>query len=62
MHIASALNIQTISIFGSTSPLANPPLADNSIILKKKISCSPCFKSTYAIMVTIIALSRNFSR
>lgn len=45
MHIASALNIQTISIFGSTSPLANPPLADNSIILKKKINCSPCFKS-----------------
>ena len=45
MHIASALNIQTISIFGSTSPSANPPLADNSIILKKKISCSPCFKS-----------------
>ena len=46
MHIASALNIQTISIFGSTSPSANPPLADNSIILKKKINCSPCFKST----------------
>lgn len=46
MHIASALNIQTISIFGSTSPIANPPLADNSIILRKKINCSPCFKST----------------
>ena len=45
MHIASALNIQTISIFGSTSPSANPPLANNSIILKKKINCSPCFKS-----------------
>jgi heptosyltransferase-2 len=46
MHIATALNIQTISIFGSTSPSANPPLADNSIILKKKMNCSPCFKST----------------
>lgn len=44
LHIASAMNIPTIAIFGATTPsLGFAPLADNSIIIEKKdIVCRPC--------------------
>ncbi|MDY6970548.1 MAG: glycosyltransferase family 9 protein, partial [Spirochaetota bacterium] len=44
LHIASAMNIPTIAIFGATTPsLGFAPLADNSIIIEKKdIGCRPC--------------------
>ncbi len=45
MHIASALNVTTITIFGSTNPLLTGPwMADKTIVLYNKIDCSPCFK------------------
>ncbi len=43
IHIASALNIKSISLFGSTSPKWTAPYGGNNIILYKQISCSPCF-------------------
>ena len=44
LHIASAMNIPTIAIFGATTPsLGFGPLADNSIILENsEIECRPC--------------------
>ncbi len=44
LHMASAMNIPTIAIFGSTtSYLGFGPLADNSFVLEKSdLECRPC--------------------
>jgi len=46
MHIASALGVRLIAIFGSTSPLWTGPCLKKSVILKKDLPCSPCFSRT----------------
>lgn len=43
MHIACALNVPVVAIFGSTSIEATGPY-HKSAALYKKVSCSPCFK------------------
>jgi heptosyltransferase-2 len=44
MHIAGALGIPTIAIFGSTNPAATSPAGDRSVLITKAVSCSPCLK------------------
>ncbi len=44
MHVAGALNIPTIAIFGSTNPVTTSPVGDRSIVIYKGASCSPCLK------------------
>ncbi len=44
MHLAAALKVPTISLFGPTSPKKTGPFGEGHIILKKDIDCSPCFK------------------
>ncbi|MDO9530005.1 MAG: lipopolysaccharide heptosyltransferase II [Syntrophales bacterium] len=44
MHIAGALGIPTIAIFGSTNPVTTSPVGEKSIIINKKVDCSPCLK------------------
>ena len=44
MHIASALNIPVLAIFGSTCPTTTGPYGDYIEVVQKKTSCSPCFK------------------
>jgi heptosyltransferase II len=44
MHIAGALNIPTIAIFGSTNPTTTSPAGNQSIVVCKEVSCSPCLK------------------
>ena len=47
MHIASAVESKKlISLFGSSSPNYTAPLSknDNSIVIYKSLSCSPCFQ------------------
>lgn len=46
MHIAGALNIPTVAIFGSTNPQTTSPVGRQSVVLHKKTSCSPCLKKT----------------
>ncbi|MFS1165541.1 lipopolysaccharide heptosyltransferase II, partial [Aeromonas salmonicida] len=46
MHIAAALNRPLIGVYGSTSPLYTPPLADRIEIVHTDIECRPCFKRT----------------
>ncbi|HTA95226.1 MAG TPA: glycosyltransferase family 9 protein, partial [Verrucomicrobiae bacterium] len=44
MHVAAALQIPVVVIFGSTSPeLTGPIFSSNSKILKSDAPCSPCF-------------------
>ena len=44
MHIAAALNIPLVAIYGSTSPKFTPPLGDKVEMLHLNLPCSPCFK------------------
>lgn len=44
MHIAAALNIPLVAVYGSTSPLFTPPLSDNSSTIGIDLACRPCFK------------------
>jgi len=46
MHLAAALKIPQIAIFGSTDPEKTGPLNPKAIVLKKDLPCSPCFKRT----------------
>jgi heptosyltransferase-2 len=46
MHIAGALNVPTVAIFGSTNPVTTAPAGNQSVIVRQEISCSPCLKKT----------------
>lgn len=49
MHIAGALNVPTIAIFGSTNPATTSPVGNQSIVVHQEVSCSPCLKKTCPI-------------
>jgi heptosyltransferase II len=44
MHVAAALNVPTVAIFGSTDPMATGPRGKNAKIVKQDTECSPCLK------------------
>ncbi len=44
MHIAGALGVPTLAIYGSTNPLTTPPPGKESVIIYKDVPCSPCLK------------------
>ena len=52
MHVAAALGVPQIAIFGSSSPLHTPPLSDKAVVLWLKndaayqppLDCAPCFE------------------
>jgi heptosyltransferase II len=46
MHVAGALNIPTVAIFGSTNPVTTAPAGNKSVIVRKAVPCSPCLKKT----------------
>jgi heptosyltransferase-2 len=43
MHVASALGVPTLAIFGSTEPRMTGPIGARSRALRHHVSCSPCF-------------------
>lgn len=44
MHVASALGVQVVALFGSTSPeLTGPAGSRKPTILRADVACSPCF-------------------
>ena len=43
MHVASALGVPTVTIFGSTEPLLTGPLGADTQVLRHHVPCSPCF-------------------
>lgn len=44
MHLASAVDIPVIAVFGSTDSRATSPVAGKIKIVKSNVSCSPCLK------------------
>lgn len=44
MHVAAALKITQIAIFGSSSPKFTPPLSSRATIQQLTLPCQPCFK------------------
>ncbi|HOO91149.1 MAG TPA: lipopolysaccharide heptosyltransferase II [Syntrophales bacterium] len=46
MHLAGALDIPLIAIFGSTNPATTSPVGERSIVIHKDVPCSPCLKKT----------------
>jgi heptosyltransferase-2 len=46
MHIAAALDIPTIALFGSTDHTRTGPVSKNAVVITKSVECSPCFKRT----------------
>jgi len=44
MHIAGALNMPLVAIFGSTNHITTAPLGSHSTIVRHQVSCSPCLR------------------
>jgi heptosyltransferase-2 len=46
MHIAAALSIPQIALFGSSNPLHTPPLSEQAQVVWLQLPCSPCYQRT----------------
>ncbi len=44
MHIAAALNIPTIALFGPTNSVKTGPYTNRKVIVSSDIKCAPCYK------------------
>ena len=43
MHLAAALDVPQLAIFGSTSEVATGPLSHRAEVIKEPVECNPCF-------------------
>lgn len=46
MHVAAAVGVPVVAIYGSTSPSYTPPLTEKKVILYRQLACSPCWQKT----------------
>ncbi|MBI5888717.1 MAG: lipopolysaccharide heptosyltransferase II [Deltaproteobacteria bacterium] len=44
MHVAAALGVPTVAVFGSTDAALTGPVGRAARVVEKKIECAPCFK------------------
>jgi lipopolysaccharide heptosyltransferase II len=45
MHVAAALDVPLVAVFGSTNPVATGPIGPNSKVVQAAVPCSPCLSS-----------------
>jgi len=73
MHLAAALNVEVLAVFGPTEPKWFGPFGENTkIIIKEGISCRPCFDycnypSSHCLEAisfedALITLEQNFNK
>jgi heptosyltransferase II len=65
MHLAAALNVPQLAIFGSTSEIATGPLSENAEVVKNQVDCNPCFLRECPIdfrCMTGITVDRVYNR
>lgn len=43
MHMAAALKVPVVALFGSTDPNATAPLGEGHRVIQKEVECGPCF-------------------
>jgi heptosyltransferase-2 len=43
MHVAAALGVPVVAVFGSTEPELTGPLHDRAVVVRERVECSPCF-------------------
>jgi len=46
MHVAGALGVPTVAIFGSTNPTTTSPSGKRTLVIRGQAPCSPCLKKT----------------
>ena len=46
MHLASALDVPTLALFGPTDPVKNRPLGARTVLHRLGLDCSPCDRET----------------
>ncbi len=44
MHLAAAMDLPVVALFGPTAPWRTGPYGDGHSVIRKGLSCSPCFK------------------
>lgn len=44
MHVAAALDVPVVAIYGSTTPVFTPPLSARAVALAQDLPCRPCFE------------------
>lgn len=45
LHIAAAMGVPFVALFGPTDPARHLPPSKDSVVLKKNLACSPCYKT-----------------
>ena len=43
MHVAAALGVPTVAVFGATDPTATGPSASWAKVIREPVACAPCF-------------------
>jgi heptosyltransferase II len=46
MHLAGALGVPTVAVFGSTNPLRTGPMGSHCTVIYRGLECSPCLERT----------------